>query len=187
MGGVNGVGKTTLTHEVCDKLNCRMVDGSALLMKELKIPGDYIKLRLLGEFEKSTALESIFKSLKRKSGTVLFTGHFVKILAGEISSSKGPWYQYCSALISIEGSPRAMAARIYEDEVTGFRTGRNLFSTQTTLREQARFLRQAQNVSRTVMVELSQQFSIPYYSIFNEEKHKEIAIKKLCHIVSEFL
>ena len=187
VGGINGVGKTTLAHEACRKISCRVIDGSFALMKELGISGNYEALRNLGEDRKGRALERVISGLAQDDGVMLFTGHFVKVLSGEISPSRGSWYRHCSAFVLIEGSPRAMAERIRRDEDSKRRAGRMLFSSKTmTLSEQELFLAEAQRQARVVAQELSREFSVPCHFIFNAEGCMDSAVETLCRIAGGY-
>ncbi len=186
LGGVNGVGKTSIAREFVKEPSVHVLDGSAKLMEWLGVTnGDYDKLRGLPEKMKEKALTDLFYTLAKESDreTTIVTGHYVKVLDGKITTSYGPWYQYCSTLALVVGNSELIVHRILCDDVSKKRTNRSLFGNkQTSLREQIDFIENAQIMSTKVMTKAARTFGVPSYHIKNIEGELQNASKQLWQI-----
>ncbi|MCD6270515.1 hypothetical protein J7J23_01905 [bacterium] len=186
IGGVNGVGKTSIIREVVTiSPSVLAVDGAKELMKRLNINNDnYDKLRNMPDELVEKALISLFRLLsQRKNKDVLITGHYVKIFNDKITPSIGPWYRYCDVLMLIYSNPEAIIRHIFYDEVSKKRIGRSLFKkTQPSI-----LIKDAQIKSAEVMTKIAKEFKIPFYYIKNIENRLEEVSWQISKIIKERL
>ncbi len=191
LGGVNGVGKTSIAQALRKRLSVRVLDGSSELMKWLGIAdGDYVKLRILPKKVKERALTDLFCALSKESGveTTIVTAHYVKVFNGKIAPSYGLWYSYCRVLILLIGNPESIVRRILYDELINKRINRSLFSNeQRSLREKIDFIKRAQLMSTEVMLKASESFRIPSHHIENIDGMPQKAPEQLAQIIKRRL
>lgn len=122
LGGINGSGKSTVAGEVSKRTGLPFFEGSKELMRELELQEeDYIELRKMSEKKKKEAFERVFRRISEMSADkkAIITGHFVKVLNGEITKFSGPWFNFCSDLFHITSEPRVILDRIKKDEMSG--------------------------------------------------------------------
>lgn len=173
IGGVNGVGKTSVIKRVADKSQkVLIIDGAKELMKKLGIENNYDKLRKIPDELINKSLIDLFISLSRKSDKrkALFAGHYIKILNGKISPSFGQWYKYCKALFFLNGDPKDIVRRISCDELNRKRINRSIFSTdQISFNERVSFIKKAQNISRDMAMITAKIFDKSFYVLENKE------------------
>ncbi|MEK7078120.1 MAG: AAA family ATPase [Patescibacteria group bacterium] len=187
LGGVSGVGKTSVAREFAKESLVHVLDGSAELMKWLGITdGDYDRLRSLPEKVKEKALTDLFRTLAGEDNheTTIVTGHYVKVLNGKITSSYGPWYQHCITLVLVVGNPKLIVRRILCDEVSKKRTNRSLFGNkQASLQEQIDFIKDAQLRSTEVMAKAAKTFGVLSHRIENIEGGLQNSSRQLSQII----
>ena len=191
LGGINGVGKTSVAQELCKRINIRALHGTTELMKSLGIaPGDYATLQNLPEVVKEQAFEDVFHSLvgRRKKDITLVTGHYAKILQGEIIPSYGGWYGCCDILVVLVSSPHEILYRITDDESSGKRIARNVFGESIVAPpERMAFLENAQHMSIKVMKRASKEFRIPSFRIKNTNHQLFNAVGRLAQMIKKRL
>lgn len=188
IGGINGVGKTSITNSLagrCSKI--KVLSGTEELMERLGIEkGGYEQLRRIPEEEKSEAFAELFLDLKKsyqRNDIVLVTGHYVKILNGRITPSFGPWYGVCTAAILVASEPNMILKRILRDELEGSRADRGLFKTDSSMEEKVRCLNNAQILSSKILTCAKREYKIPGFRIENPEGQLHHAVKKLISVV----
>lgn len=188
LGGINGVGKTTIAQEVSKEfLTLRILHGATELMKLLGIcAGDYDLLRKMSEKVKSQAVEEIFRNvaIESQNSDIIVVAHYVKILNGMITPSYGLWYGHCQKLVLVVGPPEDILDRISFDEKSGQKVQRNLFGVRSsTRREQVGFLEKAQHTSSRVMRKAAKDFHIPSFYLGNLNGKKTLAVSELVRII----
>lgn len=184
IGGINGVGKTSITNFLAEESSeIKVLSGTEELMKRLGIKvGDYEKLRMVTEKEKDEAFADFFFDLKKsyqENDVVLVTGHYVKTLNGRITPSFGPWYGLCDAAILVVSEPKVILERILRDESEGSRVNRNLFGIDFSTEEKAQCLNAAQVLSSEVLARAEREYGIPVFRIENPEGRLHCAAKNL--------
>ena len=191
LGGINGVGKSSVAQELCRRINIQALHGTTELMNSLGIVlGDYATLQNLPEVIKEQAFENVFRSLVggRKKDITLVTGHYAKILQGEILPSYGGWYGYCDLLVALVSSPHEILHRITDDESSGKRATRNVFGERiVTPLERMAFLENAQYVSEKVMRQASKEFRVPSFCIRNTDRQLFNVVGRLVQIIEKRL
>ncbi|OGZ37922.1 MAG: hypothetical protein A3A94_03185 [Candidatus Portnoybacteria bacterium RIFCSPLOWO2_01_FULL_43_11] len=191
VGGINGVGKTSIVKKLSKTVPIQELHGTTELMKWLGIAvGDYDTLRKIPENLKEKALEEFFCDLAadHSKRITMVTAHYVKIFNGRITPSYGPWYNYCDALILIISPPESILRRIINDETSEKRTKRSLFGTELATRQkQVKFLENAQLMSVKIMEQAAQVTKIPCFSIENIDGQLLNSVKQLAQIIEKGL
>lgn len=183
IGGVNGVGKTSILQKIPNGSSIIKLHGTAELMKWLKISiGDYHKLQNLQREITEKALEEIFYTLaiNHKSETIVITAHYVKIFDGKIEPSYGHWYKYCDALVLIIGNSKEIVGRIINDEDNQQRA-RNIFGT---IQKKEELIKKAQYLSAKTMLRAARTFDVPFYYIKNTNGKLGKAVEQLALIIN---
>lgn len=185
LGGVSGVGKSSVAQNFTEKLPVLALNGSSELMRYLGLPpGDYDQLRKLPNEIKEKSLADLFIDLANKIETVVITGHYVKVLGGHITPSYGRWYQYCRTLVHISSSPQSIFRRIVYDEMNYRRTGRNLFGVEhVSIQERVQFIETAQLSSIKIMERAAQEFTIPSFCVENRDGKLFDTVEKIVRII----
>jgi len=186
LGGVSGVGKSSVAKEIAIKLPVMALDGSSELMRHLNIPeGDYENLRNIAEVIKERAMQEIFCQISQyyRAETAVITGHFVKVLNGQIMSSYGLWYSYCAHLILIECDGSAILDRINDDQSNSKRIQRSLFNYDQSLGERISLIEDAQRASYEIMMQASKEFCVPAIRVKNPQGKLSSTVESICHLI----
>lgn len=118
VGGVNGVGKTTLLKKIAEtQPGFVVVKGSEELMKWLGIPGDYEALRALPDEQKreewARCLERLFEANQGRS--LLVDGHYLNLIDGVVTSVMGEWACRFDAFVLVTAPTVDILRRIDKD------------------------------------------------------------------------
>lgn len=187
VGGINGVGKSSIIQELAKIPSVKVLDGATTLMKYLGIPtGDYEQLQELPESLTDKAIEKLFRdlSLERSQKNIVVTGHYVKVLRGRLSPSYGPWYQYCTALVLVLSNPQSILNRVLRDETSRIRVERNLFGEKHhSPQAKIRFLEAAQLISAEIIERAAKNSQKPYFYIQNMDGQLQTAVEQLVDIL----
>ena len=188
LGGINGVGKTTIAQETAKRFpTLRILHGATELMKSLGVSvGDYDSLRKISEEVKGQAAEEIFRNLATESQNAdrMVVAHYVKILNGIITPNYGLWYGYCQRLVLVVSPPEEILDRINSDANSGRRVQRNLFGARhPTRQKRVKFLERAQRVSNQVMRKAAEEFHIPSFRVENLNGEKTVAVNQLACVI----
>lgn len=155
MGGMNGVGKTTVLEGIRKSDQpIRMVKGSTAFMEWLGVaPGDYATLQSMPDEVKNTEANRMFASLiqqrdRREGGLVLDT-HYLLIKEGEARNLGLDWLHMVSAFVLVTARAEDVYGRIRADEIRDGRDRRKLFepgrSEAQKLEDVARYLAATQS------------------------------------------
>lgn len=188
LGGINGVGKTTIAQEVSKRFPAmRILHGSVALMELLGVSeGDYDSLRKISKKAKHQAVEKIFRSLATESPDrdILVVVHYVTILNGIITPSHKSWYSRYQKLVLIVSPPEKILNRISSDKNSDRRAGRSLFGVRpSTRQEQVMLLERAQRTSEQVMMKAAEDFHLPYFHLENPNGKKTAVINQLARVI----
>src|SRR5665213_1727358 len=89
IGGVNGVGKSTLLKRIQEKRpnDFEVISGSKLLMESLGIAGDYDALRALSNEQKAQAWAECVNQLLEapRTANLLVDSHYVNLVNDELT------------------------------------------------------------------------------------------------------
>lgn len=119
VGGVNGVGKTTLLKAIADAdPSFVVVRGSEELMKWLGIPNDYDALRALPqEFKKKEWVGCLADILTRTTDQdLLLDAHYLNLINGEQTIVTDVWLDAFDVAVLVEATPGEIYARIRKDQ-----------------------------------------------------------------------
>ncbi|HSX42300.1 MAG TPA: ATP-binding protein [Candidatus Saccharimonadales bacterium] len=118
VGGVNGVGKSTLLDAIAKKSsNFRVVKGSEELMRWLGIPGDYDALRALPREKKRVEwVKCLEKLLDDHYGhDLLVDAHYLNMIDGVVTEVVGEWIAWFDAAVLVTAPPAEILKRIEGD------------------------------------------------------------------------
>jgi adenylate kinase len=140
VGGVNGVGKSTILRRVA-QLDGRfeVVHYTSALMQQMGLaPGDYDDLRRFTQAQRTQATVELMKNLtsRQTSKFRLIDGHYLTLVWGEVTNISGPWVASLDALILITAAPEVVWRRISSDEYVRDRELFAVDSNQTDRRTQ---------------------------------------------------
>lgn len=178
VGGVNGVGKSTLLREIATiDPRYEVFWGSRQLMKYLGISTDnYVSLRQLPDEYKrgkfNQLMEEVLKEHRHK--TLLVDAHLFHYKRGEVVDSTGDWMGNLDGIFVVVASPEEILGRIEKDKER-----RDLFpedlSQQQKLDTVEDYLQQTEEKAR----EISERFGIPCLVIINSEGNLDSSIRQL--------
>ncbi len=117
LGGINGAGKTTLLHAIKEVApQFEIIKGSTALMEHLGIPGDYEALReLRHDDEAERKFREMMAGITARTDDLIFDGHFLNIVRGEIFPVVGPWIAEFDAILLLRISTDTALRRIEAD------------------------------------------------------------------------
>lgn len=117
LGGINGAGKTTLLHAIKEAVpQFEIIKGSTALMDYLGIPGDYDALRKLRyDDDAEQNFREMMTGITARSGDLIFDGHYLNIVRGEIFPVVGPWIAGFDAILLLHISTDTALQRIEAD------------------------------------------------------------------------
>jgi adenylate kinase len=188
IGGVNGVGKTTVLEHIVNfnknrknkKEKYILLKGSCLLMKWLGIKDkDYKTLRTLNpklkNRETGKMILQIMRSNHGKGITYLFDGHFIHYNNGKPVDVIGDWIKKFSILIFISASTKNILNRSLTDK----NKERDLFPSYLKYRDKIKIISEYQKITLEKVKEISRKFGIPFIIIKNNSS--------IDHFVEKFI
>ncbi len=186
LGGVSGAGKSSIAEELPKRIPVTVMNGATELMAFLGLSrGDYGGLQKLPNFVKERGLTDLFRrlALTTSSSMLVVTGHYVKMLNGQVSPSYGPWYGYCDKLVLVSSPSRVIFERILRDECSGVRSGRNLFGKVASEKEKVGLIEKSQADSGDILNRAVEEFARPGFRIENEEGSLDAAVEQVLDII----
>ncbi|MEX0918403.1 MAG: AAA family ATPase [Candidatus Paceibacterota bacterium] len=168
VGGVNGVGKSTLLTEISIRYpEFRIIKGSSLFMEWLGVtPGDYNSLRSLPDYYKISEFNKMMDNLLSKQvldeRVMLVDAHYFHYKRGEMIDTTGDWMSSLNALFVITGEVEEIFKRVLEDT-----KDRDLFPRGTSRYEQKELLRIYLEGTNQKAQEISNRYRIPLFTINN--------------------
>lgn len=188
VGGVNGVGKSSLTQELSVRYpEFEVFRGSTRFMEWLRLPpGDYEVLQKLPEDYKSAELEKmmaeVFKNGVSGGKTLIIDAHYFNYKHGELIDATGGWVSQLDALFVVSVSPATILRRIELDQVTGGRK-RDVLPHNISRTQKIELLGKFLRVTVDKAQDLSKKYSVPYFVINNDTDGLNIAIGEFleCH------
>ncbi len=119
IGGINGVGKSTLISEIEKIKKCRIIHGSALLMERMGLnKDDYDSLRKLPDKLKDEEWDKAMNYVIETSEIgqcTLIDSHYLHIKLGIITNVLGDWISSMDGLFLISASSSEIYRRINID------------------------------------------------------------------------
>lgn len=132
IGGVNGVGKTTLLLAIKKaRPDFEIIKGSQHLMEYLGFPGDYDALRTMSFDYASEKFGEMIEILLRKHENIIFDSHYLNLVEGVLSPPvTGEWIQKFDVLLLLDASPETVLQRIQNES-----RDRALFPRDTSVKK----------------------------------------------------
>ncbi len=178
VGGINGVGKTSLLQGIAKKDNrFSHIKGSTLLMCRLGIrDGDYESLRNLSTELKNKEFGEIVKSLKSdKNHNILIDAHFINLINGKEYRVVDSWISYVDVLVLVEANENEVMNRILKD------SGRNRAMFNDDVWQSKEFvihkIHEYMLSTRTEFYNLSKKYLLPSIVIQNRENKINLGIE----------
>lgn len=120
VGGVNGVGKSTILRRVTQQdQSFEVIHFASALMQELGLgPGDYDALHDTAKETSEAAMAKIINALVERQTTKirLIDGHYLNTIWGHIKPIATDWIAGMDAAILITAQPSVVWRRIEQDE-----------------------------------------------------------------------
>ena len=187
MVGVNGVGKSTILHNVYEiHPEWDIVRGSAVLMDWLGIPGDYKALRALSQdhtlAEWGKLVESYFADPAKHLR--LIDTHLLNILHGRLTDRRGDWYGKLDGIVLVTTDPETIYQRVEADH--GIRD-RALFPEGLSDKEKREVLYRYVEKTRLAYEEVLVTYGIKGCVIENTENAAHESAKELVRFVTSCL
>ena len=171
VGGINGVGKTHFLGKLKElKPDYELVDGSKEFMEWLGFNDDYERLRkLIPEIRDAKLAEFISQTLnKSEAGTLVYIGHFIVLVRGEIIHVVRDWLSRFDGIVLMTARPDVIMSRISQDD-----RDRALFPDNTSDEQALQILKDYQLKEHVAFLELGEQFGIPKVLIDNSESNAD--------------
>lgn len=170
VGGVNGVGKTTVLKEITEKHSqFQIIKGSSVFMTWLGIEqGDYESLRALPddykrrEFDKM--MEDLLSEQPMDGKTLLIDAHYFHYKRGEMLDTTGEWISMIDALFVVTGDTDAVLSRVLEDKKE-----RDLFPINSEKETQRLMLAEYLEGTLNLARQLSDRHNVPLYVLDNKQ------------------
>lgn len=184
LGGVNGVGKTTILNSLLEaNPNFELFKGSAKLMARLNLqPGDYTGLRALPdelkEMEVSAMMEEVLAEGKPEDSPLIIDAHYINYKRGEMRDATGPWMRHLSCLFVIEAPAEIILQRANEDLESGKRS-RDFLPDNLTPEEQLFWVNNYLRVTQEKVLEVSNLYSVPWIAVENHGVSIESVVETL--------
>ncbi len=185
VGGVNGVGKSSLLQEISANYpEFEVFKGSAKFMEWLGLPpGDYKALQELPDdyknLEVCKMMMQIFKSKPRPGKTLLIDAHYFNYKQGALIDATGEWVSFLDALFVVLAPPETILQRLELDQTTKDRA-RDILPPNADYNKKIEMLYGFIQATINKAQELSQKYKIPYFLINNGSEG-------FGHAVEEFL
>lgn len=183
IGGINGVGKTTLLKEIGERESgFEVVSGSQCLMQWLGIKlGDYASLRSLPDDFKDREMDKMMQwLLAQRPGSkkhLLFDAHFLNIKEDSIVGATGDWIGLMDALFVVTAGSDEILHRIEVDQLNSGRT-RPIFKGNTDAAQKLILIDSYQEKTLEVTRVLAQKYCLPFAEIKNDDGKIEEAINQ---------
>ena len=191
VGGINGVGKTTLLKEIGEKHSeFEVIRGSQCLMQWLGIkPGDYASLRSLPDDFKDREMDKMMQwiSAQRPSSEkhLLFDAHFLNIKEDSIVGATGDWIGLMDALLVVTASSDEVLHRIELDQLSSGRT-RPIFKDGVDMAQKLSLIDSYQEKTLQTARILAQRYCLPLVEIKNSDGKIDEAISQFINFHRSF-
>ncbi|HSX14939.1 MAG TPA: ATP-binding protein [Candidatus Saccharimonadales bacterium] len=188
VGGVNGVGKSTILRKVAN-LDSRfeVIHYASALMQQLGLaPGDYDSLHTIPQAKRLAVTQQMMENLaeRRTQKVRLIDGHYLILVKGVISPIAGDWVKLLDALILIKAAPQVILDRIQKDE--GWRD-RELFTPEMSDQDCQALLADYGRQTEAEFDQLTQQFPIDHFILEHSDDDVERAAHQIINFANQLL
>ncbi len=180
VGGVNGVGKTTITQEAAKILGMECIRGSYALMEYLGFGHDYTKLRALTQKQRDIANRECSEFLLNSKDNFIMDGHYLGLVHGKVDRVTDSWINGYDALILIEAPFEDVWDRIAADEKT---RDRALFPTSHDEDNKKTMLKNYIDQTREEFTRIAELYKKPHIIIQNDHGKQNVAIQAFVDFV----
>lgn len=170
VGGINGVGKSTLISEIEKIKKYRIIHGSALLMERMGLDrGDYDSLRKLPDKLKDEEWDKAMNYVIETSEIgqcTLIDSHYSHIKLGVATKVLGDWVSGMDGLFLISANPSEICRRI-DIDVSKKGKKRNIFinDSVSSVGEVEKYL----SLEMQIAQDAAANNSIPFFVINNDD------------------
>ena len=184
VGGINGVGKTTLLGAIVKKQKeFQAIKGSQYFMQWLGIkPGDYASLRSLPDNYKNKEMDKMVhwliaqKSITNKH--LLFDAHYLNIKEDTIMvTATGNWIALMDALVVVTANNDEILHRIEIDQLSHKRI-RPIFKNCQNMTQKLKLIDSYQAKTLHTAKILAKKYCLPLVEIKNNDKQINMAINQ---------
>lgn len=187
IGGINGVGKTTILTEISKKdSNFEVIKISICLMNWLGIKEkDSIAFTKVPESIKSRELvkmmESLIKRGQLSKKTLLFDSHYIIPTNRGLVEATGNWISNMDSLFILTSPAEEILARIEGEEI---KTGRqrSIINTNMPQKQKLNILRIYQEKCLDCAKSISKKYKLPLYEITNESGKIDLTVASFINI-----
>lgn len=180
VGGINGVGKTSVVKAAAGALGYEYIHGSSLLMKYLGFDSDYEKLRALKQEERDIALGTCMQEMLLSKDNVIADSHYMGLVRGKVDQVTGEWIAGFDAFILISASFEDVWSRIEADSKD---RDRALFPLGNSAEENKRMLYNYMIRTQEEFLSLSRKYHKPHIEIPNQHNMSQKTVEALVEFV----
>jgi adenylate kinase len=182
VGGINGVGKTSVVKAAAEELGYQYVHGTSLLMKYLGFDSDYEKLRALKQGERDIALGECMEELLASKDNVIADSHYMGLVRGKVDQVTDAWISGFDAFVLISAPFEDVWSRIETDSK---HRDRALFPPGNSTEENKLMLYNYMTRTQEEFLSLAMKYGKPHVEISNRKDEQKRALGDLVRFVRE--
>ncbi len=183
VGGINGVGKTTLLKEAAKRLGFEYISTSRLMMEKIGRPSDYEYLRAIPGDEQMEIREEMFNGLASvKDRDLIVDSHYLNLIRGKVNVITRDAIKKFDALVLISSPIEQVWTRIYKDEIN---RDRALFPEGLSEEESFQMLVKYQEETKQEFQRLSKLHQKKSIEIVNLDGELESSITQLVDFLKQ--
>lgn len=184
VGGVNGVGKSTLLRAAAERLGCDYIHATTYLLDHLGFGSDYEKLRALPphivDEQYALCIEKLFNRHAQKF--FLLDAHYLVLVRGTIYPQTASWINRFDALALITAPLEDLWKRITGD--TSMRD-RALFHAHASEQEKKELLKLYLKQTEEEFLRLAAFYSMPHFKMVNAKDSLQSAINNFVSHINQ--
>jgi adenylate kinase len=180
VGGINGVGKTSVVKAAARELGYEYIHGTSLLMNYLGFDSDYEQLRALKQEERDIALGKCMEELLASKDKVIADSHYMGLVRGKVDQVTDAWISGFDAFVLISAPFEDVWSRIEADSK---HRDRALFPQGNSTEENKRMLYNYMTRTRDEFLALSLKYHKPHIEISNRKDEQKLALGDLVRFV----
>lgn len=186
VGGINGVGKSTILKEVAQTTGYRYIHMTSHLMNHLGVGSDYEKLRSLTQAQRDAGLAECIQKLIATSNSTgeiyIYDIHYLNLVRGNISVVTGPWLDRFDAFVLVTSPIQDILERVRGDHV---KRDRALFQNGKNETDNEKEFTAYSEQTRKEFLGIVEKYHRPSLEIINKKNKKDEAVKKLIEFITQ--